>query len=132
MIEIGNVYMARVKVDDPDKVVDHLGGDLQMVSVECWKPVAFAALLARRAFERRTNHAKTLGGEFLLRLAGTLQIREAIASVGLKPGPNYAVAFSEGGLEKLRRLELEELEPIDCDEATAKTFFEKAALVEVL
>ena len=132
MINIGDVYIVRVKVEKPKEIVDYLGADLQMVSVECWKPVAFAAILTERSFGRGTNHAKTLGGEFLLRLAGTLQIREAIASVGLKPGPNYAVAFNEGGLEKLKRLNLEELELLECDEDTAKTFFEKSALVEVL
>ncbi|WP_297497574.1 KEOPS complex subunit Cgi121 [Thermococcus sp.] len=132
MLEIDDIYVTRVQVDDPEGIIGHLGEDLQVVAAECWRPVAFSAVLARRAFKRGTNHARTLSGEFLLRLAGTLQIKEAIENVGVKPGPNYAVAFGEKGLEKLNRLGLKELEPIDCDDDTAKRFFEKAALVEVL
>lgn len=132
MLKIGDIYVTRVQVDNPEGITDYLGGDLQVVAFDCWRPVAFSAILAKRAFKRKTNHARTLGGEFLLRLTGTLQIREAIELAGVKPGPNYAVAFGRDGLEKLKRLNLRELEPIDCDDETAKRFFEKAALVEVL
>ena len=99
-----------------------------------WEEVAFAALLAVRSFERGTNHARTLGGELLLRLAGTLQIRDAIAKYGVKNGENYLVVFGprDRAEETLKELKLKELPVSDCDSEKSKEFFEKAALVEVL
>jgi KEOPS complex subunit Cgi121 len=132
MIRIGDAYIERVKINDPERVIKNVGSELQVVSVECWRAVAFATILTLRAFERGTNHAKTPGGELLLRLAGTLQIKDAIESVGVKRGLNYAVAFGERALERLKKLELEGAPLTDCDDEEAKTFFEKSALVEVL
>jgi len=128
------VFIARVLVRDSSEVLPHIGGKVQLVSPDCWRVVAFASLLALRAFERGTNHAKTPGGELLLRLAGTLQIKDAIREVGLREGPNYLVVFGDEGSAKatLEELGLEELPMEDCPDETAKTFFEKSALVEVL
>ncbi|WP_297513076.1 KEOPS complex subunit Cgi121 [Thermococcus sp.] len=128
------VFIARVSVRNVEEVIPYLGGNVQMVNTGCWKAVAFASILALRAFERGTNHAKTLGGELLLRLAGTLQIKDAIREVGAKPGENFLVVFgSEDDARRvLEELGLEELPIGECPEEIAKTFFEKSALVEVL
>ncbi|ASA78035.1 KEOPS complex subunit Cgi121 [Thermococcus sp. 5-4] len=128
------LHITRVYVEDAEKLIPKLGGDVQIVSAECWEAVAFAALLALRSFERGTNHARTLGGELLIRLAGTLQIKDAIAQNGIKNGENYLVVFGtqERALEVLRELGLNELPLTGCDEEKVKTFFEKAALAEVL
>jgi len=128
------VFITRVSVQNVEEIVPYLGADVQLVNIPCWKAVAFASLLAIRAFERGTNHAKTLGGELLLRLAGVLQIRDAIREVGAKPGENYLVVF--GGEAKAReilnKLGLKELPLDECPDGIVKTFFEKSALVEVL
>ena len=128
------LHITKVDVKDAESLVPKLGGDIQIVSAECWEAVAFAALMALRSFERNTNHARTLGGELLIRLAGTLQIKDAITRNGIKNGENYLVVFGtrERALEVLRELNLNELPMTDCDEEKVKTFFEKAALVEVL
>ncbi|WP_297063438.1 KEOPS complex subunit Cgi121 [Thermococcus sp.] len=135
MIQVTDgVFLSKVSVQNVEKVLPYLGESVQLVNSGCWKVVAFASILALRAFERGTNHAKTLGGELLLRLAGTLQIKEAIKDVGVREGPNYLVVFGDesrawGIIEKLG---LEELPFDDCSDEIAKTFFEKSALVEVL
>jgi len=128
------LHITKVYVEDAEKLIPKLGGDVQIVSAECWEAVAFAALLALRSFERGTNHARTLGGELLIRLAGTLQIKDAIAQNGIKNGENYLVVFGtrERALELLREFGLNELPLTGCDEEKVKTFFEKAALAEVL
>lgn len=129
-----NLYITKVFVQDAEKIIPLIGDDFQIVSGECWEEVAFAALLAVRSFERGTNHARTLGGELLLRLAGTLQIRDAIAKYGVKNGENYLVVFGPRDMaeETLKELKLKELPVSDCDSEKSKEFFEKAALVEVL
>jgi len=128
------VFITRVLVRNVEEVIPYLGKNVQIVSINCWRAVAFASVLAIRAFERKTNHAKTLGGELLLRLAGTLQIKDAIREVGAKPGENFLVVFgSENDAKRtLEELGLEELPIIECSKESAKTFFEKSALVEVL
>jgi len=128
------VFITRVSVRNVEDVLPYLGESVQLVNTDCWKAVAFASILALRAFERKTNHAKTLGGELLLRLAGTLQIKDAIKQVGAKPGENFLVVFgSEDDARRvLEELGLEELPIGECPEEIAKTFFEKSALVEVL
>lgn len=135
MISIGeNIQIARVEVRNVDKVINHLGSTVQLVSVECWRAVAFAAVLAERSMERKTNHAKTIGGELLLRLAGTHQIKEAIKKIGVKTGYNYLVFF--GGREEAKafidKLELREVELKECPDDKLKKLFEKSALVEIL
>jgi len=129
-----NLHISKIQVDDVESVIPYVGEKIQVVQAECWEAVAFAALLALRAFNRGTNHARTLGGELLLRLAGHLQIKEAIERVGVKPGENYLVVFGseEDAQEFLTKLKIRELPLTDCEREKAKTFFEKAALVEVL
>jgi KEOPS complex subunit Cgi121 len=129
-----NVCIVRVSVDDVERIIPHLGGRIQVVRAPCDEVVRFAAVLTLRSFERGTNHAKTPGGELLLRLAGTLQIKDAIDEVGVRKGENYLVFFGseEECTEFLREFNLKELPPTECGEEEAKTFFENAALVEVL
>ncbi|WP_054840898.1 KEOPS complex subunit Cgi121 [Thermococcus peptonophilus] len=131
-----SIHITRVDVHNVDDVLGYLGSNVQLVSVECWRAVAFAAVLADRAVKRGgTAHAKTLGGgELLLRLAGTHQIREAIREVGAKNGLNYLVIFGDRSKaeETLRNLGLTEVELKDCSDDELKRFFEKSALVEVL
>ena len=128
------VCIARALVRNVEEVIPYLGGKVQLVNTSCWKAVAFASILALRAFERGTNHAKTPGSEFLLRLAGTLQIKDAIKQVGVKQGENFLVVFGDEDYAKeiMNELGLEELPLDECPDEIAKTFFEKSALVEVL
>ena len=135
MIQVTDgVFLSRVLVRNVEEVLPYLGENVQLVNIACWKAVAFASILALRAFERKTNHARTLGGELLLRLAGTLQIKDAIGEVGARSGENYLVVFGDEvrAKEVLKELGLEELPLDDCPDEIAKTFFEKSALVEVL
>ncbi|CAD5244843.1 KEOPS complex subunit Cgi121 [Thermococcus camini] len=129
-----NLHITKVFVKDAGEIIPLIGGDFQIVSAECWEEVAFAALLVLRSFERDTNHARTPGGELLLRLAGTLQIKDAIAKHGVREGENYLVVFGSRNRvgEILAKLNLEELPMTDCGAEKSKRFFEKAALVEVL
>lgn len=129
-----DIFISRVIVENVESLIPYLGGTVQLVSIECWRAVAFASLLALRAFERETNHAKTLGGELLLRLAGTLQIKEAIKKVGAKPGENYLVVFGDENKARgmLLKLGLKEIPLHECPVDVTKTFFEKSALIEVL
>ncbi|NJE85069.1 KEOPS complex subunit Cgi121 [Thermococcus sp. CX2] len=129
-----NLYIAKVHVKNADELIPKLGGDFQIVYTECWEAAAFAALLAIRSFERGRNHARTLSGELLLRLAGTLQIKDAIAQHGVRNGENYLIVFGNRSRMEaiIRELGLKELPMDDCDKEKVKTFFEKAALVEVL
>jgi len=130
----GGIVIKRVMVRDVDRLIPQLGERFQLVSGECIEEVLFAALMSMRAFERGTNHAKTLGGELLLRLAGTHQIREAIKLRGAGNGPRYLVVFGseEEAREFMRKFALEELEPEHCEEAKLKPIMEKTALVEAL
>ncbi|MBP1911047.1 KEOPS complex subunit Cgi121 [Thermococcus stetteri] len=135
MISVTNgIHIARIDVHNVDDVIGYLCSSVQLVSVDCWRAVALAAVLAERAIKRGTAHAKTLGGELLLRLAGTHQIKEAIKMVGAKNGPNYLVVFGERSKaeEILKSIGLKELELRDCSDNELKRFFEKSALVEVL
>ncbi len=129
-----NLHVAKVFVKNADELIPRIKGDFQLVQGECWEEVAFAALLALRSFERGTNRARTLGGELLLRLSGRLQIKDAIAERGVRDGENYLVVFGseKRTRELLLELDLEELPVDDCEKEKLKTFFEKAALVEVL
>ncbi|QDA31938.1 KEOPS complex subunit Cgi121 [Thermococcus indicus] len=129
-----NLHITKVFVKNAGELIPLIGGDFQIVNGECWEEIAFAALLALRSFERGTNHARTLGGELLLRLAGTLQIKDAIAKHGVREGENYLVVFGSRNRagEILAGLNLEELPMTDCGAEKSKRFFEKAALVEVL
>ncbi len=122
-----------VEVENVDEVIPQIGGNVQIVSAPCFEAVVHAAILAIRAFERGTNHAKTLGGELLLRLSGMLQIREAIKENGVRRGLNYLVLFEEKDPESiLLKLGLEKAKAVHCDPSGLKPLMEKAALVEVL
>ena len=128
------VVVKRVMVHAPGDLIPHLGEKFQLVSADCIEEILFASLLSLRSFERGTNRAKTLGGELLLRLAGTHQISEAIRLRGVKVGPHYLVVF--GGEEEARafieRFGLEELPPEHCEGKILKPLMEKAALVETI
>lgn len=128
------VWISRVLVENPDEVVPHIGGNVQLVRASCWQEVAFAAVLALRAFERGTNHAKTLGGELLLRLSGEIQIKDAIRKRGVRKGENYLVVFGKRRdvEDFIKRHGLREIAVESCSKEEMKTFFEKSALVEVL
>lgn len=134
MVKIEGVIVKRVMVHDVDEIIPYLGDRFQLVSGECIEEVLFAAVISLRAFERGTNRAKTLGGEILLRLAGTHQIKEAIKLRGAATGPRYLVVFGseEDAEEFIGRFHLEELEPEHCDGERLKPLMEKAALVEAL
>ncbi|ASJ07884.1 hypothetical protein A3L11_01060 [Thermococcus siculi] len=129
-----NLQVAKVLVKNSEEIIPKIRGDFQIVRAECWEEVAFAALLSLRAFERGTNHARTLGGELLLRLSGKLQIKDAIAEWGIRDGENYLVVFGdrERARNLIMELGLEELPVNGCEKEKLKTSFEKAALVEVL
>ncbi len=131
---VNGVYIARVEVDDVDRLIPLLGADIQLVRAECYEQVAFAAVLTLRSFQRGTNHARTLGGELLLRLSGTLQIKEAIKEHGASKDDNYLVVFGDEGkaAEVMRSLGLREKPLSGCNEEVLKNLLEKAALVEVL
>ncbi|NPA47799.1 MAG: hypothetical protein GXO14_04040 [Thermococci archaeon] len=120
----------RIYVDDPESIRGLLGPDLQIVSVRCVEEVLHAVQLSIRAFKRGTNHARSLGGEILLRLAGTAQISEAIKKVGLSRGLNYAILLGDVELPP----ELKVVDPERCNEneAELKESFERMALVEVI
>lgn len=129
-----NVVVQPVLIDDPEKVLPYLGDRVQVVSTPCYGAVVHAAILALRSIERGTIHAKTPGGELLLRLSGTLQIREAIEKNGVKRGLNYLVVFgSEKDAEEIiESLNLTRTTPIECSPEALKSIFEKSAIVEVL
>ncbi|MDI3474309.1 MAG: hypothetical protein PWQ79_328 [Thermococcaceae archaeon] len=123
-----------VLVDDPKKLIPLIGGNVQLVTAECIEEVIFAALLAIRAFKRGTNHAKTYGGELLLRLAGTNQIKVAIEKNGVKRGLNYLICFEtpEQCSKFLLKTGLVEVTPPKCNKENLKALMEKSALVETL
>ncbi len=131
---IEGIVVGTVNVENPERLIKSLGGNVQVVRAPCYEIVVHAAVLAKRAFERGTNRAKTLGGEFLLRLAGTLQIREAIKDYGVARGLNYLVVF--GGMNEaeafLKEHGLEQGEAVHCSKEVSKSLFEKSALTEVL
>ncbi|NJF25999.1 KEOPS complex subunit Cgi121 [Thermococcus sp. Bubb.Bath] len=131
---IEGIVVGAVKVEKPERLIKSLGGNVQVVRAPCYEAVVHAAVLVKRAFERGTNHAKTLGGEFLLRLAGTLQIKEAIKKYGVAQGLNYLVVF--GRVEEaeafLKEHGLEEEKAVHCSKEVSKSLFEKSALTEVL
>lgn len=131
---VPGISIAAVYVEDREKLIPHVGARLQAVKAPCYEVVAHSAVLAKRAFERGTNHAKTLGGELLLRLGGTLQISEAIKKVGVKEGINYLVFFGppEELIEIIKKLGLKEVQLEHCKEGEAKKYFEISALVEAL
>jgi len=128
------IFVAMVHVNEPERVKPLLGGSVQVVRAMCWEEVVFAAVLSVRAFERGTNRARTLGGELLLRLAGRLQISEAIAEHGLAEGPAYLVVFGTEAEAKrvIESLGLEEMPPEHCTPEAVKPLFEKSAMVEAL
>lgn len=131
----GEILITKVTVDEPSKIFEKLGDRVQIVNIPCWEHAVFGTILALKSFERGTNHARTLRGEILLRIAGTLQIKEAIKEVGARRGENYLVAvdMSSDALEALmRELNLREMPMDDCNPEALKKYFELSAMVEVL
>ncbi|AFK22307.1 putative KEOPS complex Cgi121-like subunit [Pyrococcus sp. ST04] len=109
----------------------------QILSARCVEEVIFATIIAIKAFKQSRNIAKTIRGEILLRLAGEKQIKDAIKSVGAKPGNNYIVIFDELDpckklAEMLSKLNLKESKLFRCNPEEAKKSFEKAAITEIL
>ncbi|WP_048151556.1 KEOPS complex subunit Cgi121 [Palaeococcus ferrophilus] len=131
----GEILVTKVTVDKPSKIFEKLGDRVQIVNVPCWKHAVFGTILALKSFERGTNHARTLKGEILLRLAGTLQIKEAIEKVGAREGQNYLVAINltPGEVRALmEELDLREVPMEDCNPESLRDYFELSAMVEVL
>lgn len=130
------IAISRIILKDVSSIFEELPENMQITSVECWEQAVFATILALKSFERGTNKAKTVKGEILLRLAGTLQIGGAIKKVGAKRGENFLVAFGKNARETLKEfLEKKALEEVpfpECDREKVKELFEKAAIVEVL
>ncbi len=124
-----NVKILPVYVDDVELARKLIGHDLQIVRARCIEEVMHAVMLSLRAFGRGTCHAKTVGGEILIRLAGTPQIREAIQKVGLNEGFNYAVLL---GRSTLPEGLLETRDEGRCDEKWLKDSFERMAMVDVI
>lgn len=130
------IAIEKVKLQDTSEIFTKIQKNMQVVSVKCWEQLAFATISSLQAFRRNTNKAKTITGEILLRLAGTLQIHEAIKRVGAKKGENFIVAFGEGAAEELesfiRKNNLQRIPFEDCNVEEVKELIELAALVDVL
>lgn len=131
---VQGIVVHPVIVREPERALPVLGAKVQLVRAPCYQAVVHAAVLAKRSFERGTNHAKTQGGELLLRLAGTLQISDAIKTCGVGEGLNYLVVFGtpKEAERIVEELGLEAAEPAECSKEEAKIHFERSALVEVL
>jgi len=130
------IAISKIVLEDVSWIFEELDESIQIINVECWEQVVFATILALKSFKRGTNKAKTIKGEILLRLTGTLQIGEAIKEVGAKRGENFLVAFGKDASktleEFLKKKALKEVPLSDCDREKVKDLFEKAAIVEVI
>jgi len=130
------IAISRVMLDDISWIFRELSEYMQVTSVECWEQVVFATILSLKSFKCGTNKAKTVKGEILLRLAGTLQIGEAITKVGAKKGENFLVVFGRDAgrvlQEFLKKNSLKEVPFSDCNREEVKMLFEEAAIVDVL
>ncbi|WP_324736368.1 KEOPS complex subunit Cgi121 [Thermococcus sp. SY098] len=130
------IAISKIVLGDVSWIFEELGDNMQIANVECWEQLVFATILALKSFERGTNKAKTVKGEILLRLAGTLQIGEAIKKVGAKEGENFIVAFGQNARKTLedflKKNSLKEIHFVDCDVEKVKRLFEQAAIVEAL
>ncbi|WP_175059626.1 KEOPS complex subunit Cgi121 [Thermococcus sp. 2319x1] len=130
------IAIARILLENTGDIFEILPDNVQILNVKCWEQVVFSTILALKSFERKTNKAKTIKGEILLRASGTLQIKDAIKAVGAKKGENFIVVFSENAekdLQKiLSKIPAEEIPFNDCEKEEVKKLLEKAALVDVL
>jgi len=130
------IAIARMLLEDIADIFEILPDNVQILNIRCWEQVAFSTILALKSFERKTNKAKTIKGEILLRASGTLQIKDAIKAVGAKKGENFIVAFGDNAekdlQEILSKIPAEEIPFNDCEKEEVKKLFEKAALVDVL
>ncbi|WP_042702491.1 KEOPS complex subunit Cgi121 [Thermococcus sp. PK] len=130
------IAIAKILLEDTADIFEILPDNVQILNIRCWEQVAFSTILALKSFERKTNKAKTIKGEILLRASGTLQIKDAIKTVGAKEGENFIVAFGENAekdlQEILSKIPAEEIPFNDCEKEEVKKVFEKAALVDVL
>lgn len=130
------IAIAKILLENTADIFEILPDNVQILNVECWEQVVFSTILALKSFERKTNKAKTIKGEILLRASGTLQIKDAIRAVGAKSGENFIVAFGENAEKDLRevlsKIPAEKIPFKDCKKEEVKKLFEKAALVDVL
>jgi len=132
MLRFNGFLVERVEIESVDSLIPLLGDKLQATSEECFREVVFAALLSLRSFSRGTNRAKSLGGEFILRIAGSKQISESIKKKGLKVGFNYLVFFGDKKefMNILQKADLKTVELKKCKDAEIKKKFEKSAILE--
>ncbi|ALV63083.1 Uncharacterized protein ADU37_CDS13840 [Thermococcus sp. 2319x1] len=130
------IAIARILLENTGDIFEILPDNVQILNVKCWEQVVFSTILALKSFERKTNKAKTIKGEILLRASGTLQIKDAIKAVGAKKGENFIVVFSENAEKDLQeilpKIPAEEIPFNDCEKEEVKKLLEKAALVDVL
>ncbi|KUJ98616.1 MAG: hypothetical protein XD43_1722 [Thermococcales archaeon 44_46] len=130
------VAIAKILLEDTADIFEILPDNVQILNIRCWEQVAFSTILALKSFERKTNKARTIKGEILLRASGTLQIKDAIKAVGAKKGENFIVAFGDNAekvlQEILSKIPAEEIPFNDCEKDEVKKLFEKAALIDVL
>ncbi|AIF69585.1 hypothetical protein PAP_05925 [Palaeococcus pacificus DY20341] len=130
------IAIERVVVNDISEILSKLEDNMQIANVACWEQLAFATILALKSAERKTNKAKTVRGEILIRLVGTLQIHEAIRKAGVKEGENFIVAFGENASNHLREfIQKNNLKTVpieDCSKDKAKSLMELSAIVDVL
>ena len=130
------IVIAKILVGNITRIFEILPNNVQILNVKCWEQVVFATVLALKSFERGTNKAKTIRGEILLRVSGTLQIKDAINLVGAKRGENFIVAFGENAerdlAEVLLKIGAKELQFTNCEKEKVKESFEQVALVDVL
>ncbi|WP_457619717.1 KEOPS complex subunit Cgi121 [Methanopyrus sp.] len=108
----GPLYLhCSIRKGDPHTVIERSssGVIIQAISTEYadYRVIASAACRAIRAFESGRNLARSLDLEFLVRLTGTRQIREAISRA--EPGDDFVLVVASRDREKVRKV-LEELE----------------------
>ncbi|RLF81244.1 hypothetical protein DRN32_01380 [Thermococci archaeon] len=130
------IAIAKIILEDTSNIFEILPNNVQILNIKCWEQAVFSTILALKSFERKTNKAKTIKGEILLRASGALQIKDAIEDVGAKKGENFILAFGEEAekdlQEVLSKIPAEEIPFEDCEKEEVKELFEKAALIDVL
>lgn len=130
------IAITKVSLKNTSWLFNELGEGMQVASVKCWEQLAFATIVSLKSFERGTNKARTIKGEILLRLAGTIQIHEAIRQIGAKEGENFIVSFGKDADKRLRnfliRHDLKEIPMKDCEKEKVKDLMELSAIVDVI
>ncbi|WP_456483399.1 KEOPS complex subunit Cgi121 [Methanopyrus kandleri] len=108
----GPLYLhCSIRRGDPRRIIERssTGVIIQAISTEYadYRVIASAACRAIRAFESDRNLARFLDLEFLVRLTGTRQIREAIDRA--EPGDEFVLVVASRDRKKVRGV-LKELE----------------------